>query len=149
MPRGAGSQEFHPTLVGEAVPGVVLFIEPRAGRQVELLEAEALGHLDGATVELFASPADLDASGDYVIGTRLIPIEHTFVALEPGEAPAAFTMGIVARLTPDEPGRYEITGIRLTYRVDGNRQQTSEGISSVFTVCAGVETLPPCEELDD
>ncbi len=50
-----GDATFHAVAVGETVTEAVLFIEARTGTRVEILSAEAIGTLEGATVEFSAS----------------------------------------------------------------------------------------------
>ena len=55
-----------------------MFIEPRPGPRVVLLSAEAIGQLDGASVEFYSSPAIVDGE-DLVIGEQLDELEGTII----------------------------------------------------------------------
>ena len=46
------------------------------------------------------------------------------------------TVGIAAELTPHRPGRFELTNVRLRYRLNGGGEQVGEGIDVVSGVCA-------------
>ena len=39
-------------------------------------------------------------------------------------------------LVADRPGRYELTNVRLRYRVNGGPERVGDGIDVVWTVCA-------------
>jgi len=152
-PPGAGQR--NPAAVGEAIPAVVLFIQPRPGDSVEFLAAEPVGVFDGAAVEFFFSPPILLPDGSHSVGDRLLPLAGA-VASAPGAPQAGAspdpgqTIGIVARITASRPGRYELSNVRLRYRLNGGAEQTREGIDVLFTVCAAdpkptdcTETAPP------
>ena len=57
-------------------------------------------------------------------------------------------LAIVAVITAHEPGRYRLSGVRLTYRLNGGEERVGEGIDTTFTVCADdpVPALESCED---
>ena len=144
IPEGQASAEFVPAAVGEPVAEVVMFIEPRPGPRVVLLSAEAIGQLDGASVEFYSSPAIVDGE-DLVIGEELDELEGTIIEAEPRASnELQDTVGIVAEVTASEPGRYVLTAVRLTYRLSGTERE-GEGTDIVLTVCAGDPAPTDCE----
>jgi len=144
IPEGQASAAFIPAAVGEPVTEVVMFIEPRPGPRVVLLSAEAIGQLDGASVEFYSSPAIVDGE-DLVIGEQLDELEGTIIEAEPrASGDVQDTVGIVAEVTASEPGRYVITGVRLTYRLSGTEQE-GEGVDVVLTVCADDPAPTDCQ----
>jgi hypothetical protein len=144
IPEGQASATFIPAAVGEPVTEVVMFIEPRPGPRIVLLSAEAIGQLDGASVEFYSSPAVIDGE-DLVIGDQLEELSGTIIEEDPrASADLADTVGIVAEVTAAEPGRYVITGVRLTYRYGGDERE-GEGVDVVLTVCADDPAPTDCE----
>lgn len=133
-PAAAGQSSA--AAVGQPVPAVIAFIEVRPGDRIELLGAEAVGVADGATVEFFFAPPVFGPDGGVMIGEKLEPLVGAIA--QPGSAsPGPDTnVGIVARMTASKPGRYELTGVRLRYRLNGGGEQTREGIDVIFTICA-------------
>ena len=137
-PPGAGQSS--PGAIGEAVPAVVLFIQPRPGDSIQFLDAVPIGDLDGATVEVFFSPPTILPDGSRTVGERLLPLAGA-VASAAGPAVAGASpdpdayFGIVARLAAARAGRFVVSNLRLRYRVNGGSVQTREGIDVVFTVC--------------
>ena len=145
IPTGQATAAFHPAGVGEPVQAVVMYIEARPGERVVLLSAEAIGQLDGAAVDFYSSPAIVDDEGDLVIGEQLDELDGTTIQAAPGgSADPANTVGIVAEVTASEPGRFVITGVRLTYRYGGTERQ-GEGVDVVMTVCADDPEPIDCE----
>jgi hypothetical protein len=146
MPSSPGGGGLLPASVGEPRNTVVLWIPARAGDRLELVDAEAIGTIDGATVELYASRPVAHADGTFVIGEALEPLEG--VVIEPrGETPDPNdTVGIVAELTADAAGRYEITAIRLRYRLNDSVVRVREGIDLVVTFCVGDPATEVCPE---
>ncbi len=144
IPEGQASAAFVPAAVGEPVTEVVMFIEPRPGPRVVLLSAEAIGQLDGASVEFYSSPASVDGE-ELVIGEELDELEGTIIEAEPRASDdLEDTVGIVAEVTALEPGRYVITAVRLRYRLSGTERE-GEGTDIVLTVCAGDPAPTDCE----
>jgi len=144
IPEGQASAAFIPAALGEPVTEVVMFIEPRPGPRIVLLSAEAIGPLDGASVEFYSSPAIVDGE-DLVVGEELEELSGTIIEADPrASADLADTVGIVAEVTASEPGRYVITAVRLTYRYGGDERQ-GEGVDVVLTVCADDPAPTDCE----
>ena len=52
----AGASQWSPTLIGEPVRSVVLYLQPRPGDRVELVAAEAVGQLNDAEGRFDFSP---------------------------------------------------------------------------------------------
>jgi hypothetical protein len=146
IPEGQPTAEFHPAAVGEAVTGTVMFIDARPGSRVVLLEAEAIGQLEGASVVFYSSPPIVEEDGDLVIGEQLDELNGTVIEapLSAASSDPSDTVGIVAEVTASEPGRYVLTGVRLTYRLNGNEGE-GEGVDVVMTVCADDPAPTDCE----
>ena len=143
-----GDASFHSVAVGETVTEAVLFIEARTATQVEIVSAETIGTLEGATVELSASTLTEGDQGEVVVGD-----EHADLAglrihelADPRADPPANTVAIVAEITPSEPGRYVLSGIRMTYRINGAPERHGEGIDVVVTVCADDPAPSECDD---
>ena len=132
--------------VGGDTSAVVLFLTPRPGHRIELLGAEAVGVEDGAEVRFFFSPPVVKPNGDRVIGDRLERLEGATFANPDTTTGPERTIGVVAEMTATEPGRYELTAVRLRYRINGGAEQTAEGISVVLTVCADDPAPADCPE---
>ena len=143
-----GDSTFHPVAVGETVTEAVLFIEARELTRVEILSAEPVGPLEGAAVELFASTLAEDEDGSIVVGKERDELVGTRIEdhVDPEAEPPANTVAVIAEITPTEPGRYVLSGVRLTYRINGAPERAGEGIDVVVTVCADE---PAPEECDD
>jgi len=125
-----------PAAVGQPARTILIFLQVRPGDRIELLGAEALGSLDGASLRFLLSPDVIEANGDHVIGKQFEPFEGTVVSA-PTDAPGPDdSVGIAAELIASRPGRYEVTDVRLRYRLNGGPEQTGQGIDAVWTVCA-------------
>ena len=145
IPEGQPTAAFVTAGVGEAVTEVVMFIEARPGPRVVLLSAEPIGQLDGASVTFHSSPAVQDEDGERVVGEQLDELAGTIIEFElSASGELANTTGIVAEVTASEPGRYVMTGLRLTYRISGG-ERTGEGVDVVLTVCADDPAPTDCE----
>lgn len=143
-----------PAAVGEGIPAVVLFIQPRPGDSIEFLAAEPVGVNGGAAVEFFFSPPIVQADGSTLIGDRLLPLAGAIASAPNMPADASpdpgHTIGIVARMTASRAGRYLLSNVRLRYRLNAGPEQTRAGIDVLFTICADdprptdcAETAPP------
>jgi hypothetical protein len=142
-----GASQSNPARVGQPVPAVLIAMAIRPGDRIELLGAEAIGSFEGASVRLLMSRAVLDASGDRVIGEEV----EELVGAEFTAAPASSefdaymnTIGIVGELTAQRPGRFEVTSVRLRYRLNGGEERVGEGIDVVWTVCADEPAPADC-----
>jgi hypothetical protein len=148
MPTEPGGGALLPAGVGQARNTVVLWIPAREGVRLELVTAEALGELEGAVVELFASRPVAHDDGTFVIGEALEPLEGVIVEARPGASsdPGYDTVGIVAELTANAPGTYVVRAIRLSYRLNGGAVRVREGSNLVMTVCVDDPAPRTCPE---
>jgi hypothetical protein len=145
LPSGSGSSASGPVAVGDTRPLVVLFLDVRPRDRIELLGAEPVGSLDGATVSWLISRPVIHANGDHVIGEDFEDLTGA-VLTGSTELGADNTVGLAANLTAQRPGRYEITDVRLRYRLNGGAEQTGEGISVRWTVCTDSPAPASCPE---
>jgi hypothetical protein len=145
-PPHAGQSQ--PARVGQPVTAVLIYLAAHPGDRIELLGAEPIGSIDGAKVRFLSSRAVVHASGEMSIGEVFDPLEGAVAATpagSPGHDPYLDTVGIVGELTAQRPGRYEVTSVRLHYRVNGGGERVGEGIDVVWTVCAGDPAPPDCD----
>ena len=133
-PPHAGQR--NPARIGSPTQAVVLFIEIRPGDRLEFVRAEPIGVGEGARVMFHFSPPILQSNGDRLTGSSLEPLEGTIADAATSSAGPDNTVGIVAELTADRPGRYTLPAVRLHYRLNGGPEQVREGIDVVWTVCA-------------
>jgi hypothetical protein len=140
--------EFHPVAIGQTVSEAVLFIEARRGVRLEIVTADPIGQLDGATVELYASNLVVDDNGDAVIGDDRVAANGARIdeIVDAGANPPANTVAIVADVTPTEAGRYVLTGLRVTYRINAGQEREGEGSDVVVTVCADDPAPAECDD---
>ena len=144
---GPGASQYAPAALGEPIDAVVLFMELRPGDRLELLSAQPVGLTDGATAEFFFSPPLL-TDGGQSIGDQLEPfVGAVAVAPGPTEGPGN-TFGVVARITATKPGRYELTSVRIRYRLNGGAAQYDQGIDVTSTVCADDPKPLDCNRLE-
>jgi hypothetical protein len=148
MPVGPPhARQFNPAAVGTPVQAVVLYLEPRPGDRIELLGAEGIGVAKGAIVRFYLSRPVLKPSGDRVIGEELEQLAGAVIGTAGNASPGPENdVGIVAEMTSSEPGRYELTSVRLRYHLNGGAEQAGDGIDLVFTVCAADPAPASCEE---
>jgi hypothetical protein len=141
----AVASQWNPVALGTPTQAVVLYLELRPGDRIELLGGEPIGLPAAVRPTLYLSRPVLQANGDRVIGEALEPLAGAVV-----EAPATAppgpenTVGIVAEMTPATPGTYQLTSVRLRFRVNGGGEQVREGISTFWTVCAA-DPAPDCD----
>ena len=76
------------------------------------MSAEAIGTLEGATVELSASTLTEDEEGEVVVGDERVDLAGLRIdeLADPRADPPANTVAIVAEITASEPGRYVLSG---------------------------------------
>ena len=143
-----GAATFYPVAVGEAVTEAVLFIEARPRTNVDIVSAEAIGTLDGATVVLSASTISENEEGDVIIGDERVELAGLRIGdlVDARADPPANTVAIVAEVTPSEPGRYVLSEIRLNYSINGAPERDGEGIDVVVTVCADDPAPSECDD---
>ena len=138
LPAGSSSHssQRNPAAVGKATDAVLIFMTVRPGDQVTLVDAEAIGAFDGADVELLLSRPVVKSDGSSVIGEQFEDLGGAVVSGSAGSGGDDAAVGIAARLTARRPGRFDISNVRLRYRLNGGREQVGEGIDVVWTVCA-------------
>ncbi len=134
-----------PVAPGEAAPTTVLFLTPRPGDEIELLAAEPIGVGDGATVRFYFSPPVLKPDGTHLIGEELHDLAGATFRNTTGTDSPDNTVGIVAEITAQRPGRYELSNVRLHYRINGGPEQVAEAIDVVFVVCAADPKPASCD----
>lgn len=144
MPPHAGARVR--AALGEAAPTTVLFLTPRPGDEIELLTAEPIGVGDGATARFYFSPPVLKPDGTRLIGEELRDLAGATFSNTTGTDSPDNTVGIVAEITAQRPGRYELNNVRLHYRINGGPDRVGEGIDVVFVVCADDPKPARCEE---
>ncbi len=141
-----GASQSNPTAVGTPARAVVLFLEPRPGDRFELLGAEPVGLAAGERPVLYLSRPVVDPDGNRTIGAALEPLAGAVFEAPAGASPGPeHTVGIVAEITPDRPGIFELTAIRVHFRVNGGGEQIREGISVRWTVCADDSVPTACD----
>ena len=135
--QAAGASQWNPVALGKPTQAVVLYLEVRPGDRIELLGAEAIGLPPAVRPTLYLSRPVLHADGDRVIGEALEPLAGAVIEVPAGASSGPEnTVGIVAEMTPTSAGTYELTSVRLRFRVNGGGEQVREGISVHWTVCA-------------
>jgi hypothetical protein len=135
-----------PAAVGQPVHTVLIFLQVQPGDRIELLGADPIGSLDGASIRFLLLPQAIEANGDRVIGNQFEPFEGAVVTAATESPGPDNTVGIAAELTASRPGRYEITDVRLRYRLNGGPEQVGQGIDAVWTVCADGPAPATCPE---
>ena len=135
-----------PAAVGQPTRAVVIYLNVRPGDRIELVGADAVGSLDGATVEFLLSRPVIDSTGNTLLGSEFEDMAGSVVAGASPAPEAGNTVGIAAALTAQHPGRFEITNVRLRYRLNGGIEQVGEGIDVVWTVCADDPAPAECPE---
>ena len=146
LPEGPGASQSGPVALGSPTQAVVVFMEPRPGDRIELLGADAIGLPPAVQPTLYLSRPVLQANGDLTIGEEREPIAGAVIEKPAGASPGyEHTFGIVAEMTPAAAGTYELTGIRLRFRINGGFEQVREGISVIWTVCADDPAPTTCQ----
>ena len=147
LPAGPpGARQLNPATVGAPMNAVVMYIQVRPGDRIELVGAEAVGTLDGAAVTLLLSRPVNKADGTRLIGEAMEPLEGAILTPASTTPGPENDVGIVARMTPAQPGRYQVTGVRLRYRLNGGPEQVGEGIDTIWTVCADTPKPADCPD---
>jgi len=142
------SAQWNPALVGEPIQAVVAYVRMQPGDEIEFLGAEPIGVAQGASVRFLLSRPVIHDTGESVIGEDVEPLEHaTATAAVASDSPDN-TIGIVGELVADRPGRYEVTNVRLRYRLNGGPERVTEGIDTVWTVCAADDPEPAIDDCD-
>lgn len=144
------SRGYGPASVGMPVYMTVLYLEPRPGDRIELLGAEPIGVEAGAEVEFFLSRPVQTPDGDRTIGEQREPLAGAVIETDAGaSAGPDNSVGILAEIVADRPGRYELSSVRLRYRINGGNERISEGIDTVLTACVDEPAPTTCEEIED
>ena len=137
-----------PARIGEAVQNTVVFMDARPGDSIELLSAEPIGLTDGATVKFYFSPP-IQQGENTVVGEELEPLAHAVFSNDGTSIDPKHNVGIVAEITADKAGRYQLTKVRLHYKLNGGDEQVREGIDAVFIVCADDPKPTECVQEDN
>jgi len=146
LPSGPGSRMTAPAAIGRETHAVVLFLTPRPGDRLQLVAAEPIGVAAGAEVRFFFSPPVRTPTGERVVGEDLRELAGATFAKATGIEGPDSTVGIVAEITAHEPGRYQLTGVRLRYRLNGGDERVGEGVATTFTVCADDPAPASCDD---
>jgi len=147
---GGGSLVTGPALIGQPTRTVVVFMQPRAGDRIELLGAEQIGFPPDTKPTLYLSRAIPQADGSWLTGEALEPLAGAVIETPAGASPLPqYGVGIVAEMTPTTASIYELTGVRLRFRINGGVEQVREGTSVIWTVCAGDPAPASCETPPD
>jgi hypothetical protein len=146
---GQGASQFNPGTVGVPTRAVVTYVDVHPGDRIELVGAEAIGTLDGAQVTMRLSRPVIDDEGDHVIGTATEPLEGAVLTAATASPGFDNMVGLVAEMTPQRPGRFEVTNVRLRYRLNGGAERAGEAINTVWTVCADVVAPADCPEASE
>jgi len=147
---GGGSSVSGPALLGQPTHTVVVFMQPHAGDRIELLGAEQIGLPPDVQPTLYLSRAIPEADGSWLTGEAREPLAGAVIETPAGASPAPeYGVGIVAEMTPTKAGIYELTGVRLRFRINGGGEQVREGTSVIWTVCADDPAPASCEPPPD
>jgi hypothetical protein len=134
--------------IGEPARAVLLYLEVRPGDRIELLGAEPIGSFEGADVRTLVSRPVVEDDGSLTIGDAFEELPGTVLMAASPSAGSGNTVGIGVELTARRPGRYEIDGLRLRYRLNGGSDQTREGTDVVLVVCADDPAPSECSTKD-
>jgi hypothetical protein len=144
------ARAYGPASVGGAVFTTVLYLEPRPGDRIELLGAEPIGVEPGAEVRFYLSRPVAMPDGTQVIGEQREPLVGAIVETAAGaSAGPDNVVGIVAEIVAARPGRFEITSVRLRYRVNGGNERTGEAMDVILTACIDDPAPRTCDEIAD
>jgi hypothetical protein len=150
LPEGPGASQTNPATVGQPAWAVVVFMEPRPGDKIELLGAEPIGLPPDTHPTLYLSRAVQHIDGTWVTGEEREPLAGAVI-----ESPAGASslpehgVGILAEMTPTKAGIYQLSGVRLRFRVNGGGERVREGVSVNWTVCADDPAPTNCEPPSD
>jgi hypothetical protein len=134
--------------IGEPARAVLLYLAVRPGDRIELLGADPIGSFDGAEVRTLVSRPVVEDDGTLTIGDAYEELPGSVLTAASASAGPAHTVGIGVELTARRPGRFEIDGLRLRYRLNGGTEQTREGIDVVLVVCAADPAPSACSTED-
>lgn len=139
--------QLNPATVGQPATAVLIYLTVRPDDRIELVSAEAVGTLDGATIEFQVSRQVIEADGTHLIGKEFEDLAGAVVTPVSASPGPDNTVGIAAVLTAHRAGRFEITNVRLRYRLNGGGVKAGEGIDVLWTVCADDPMPADCPEL--
>ena len=148
-PGSSHSSQRNPATVGEPTNAVLIYLTVRPDDEITLLDAEAIGAIDGADVEFHLSRPVAKSDGSSVVGEQFEDLAGAVVSGSAGSEGAGAAVGIVAQLTAQRPGRFDVSNVRLRYRLNGGREQVGEGIDVVWTVCADDPAPTDCPAFAD
>jgi hypothetical protein len=150
LPEGPGASQSNPTTVGQTTWAVVVFMEPRPGDKIELLGAEPIGLPPDTNPTLYLSRAVPHIDGTWVTGEEREPLAGAVIETPAGASVfPRYGVGILAEMTPTKAGVYEMTGVRLRFRVNGGGERVREGISVNWMICADDPAPTNCEPPPD
>jgi hypothetical protein len=150
LQEGPGASQWNPATVGQPAWAVVVFIEPRPGDKIELLGAEPIGLPPDSRPALYLSRAVPHIDGTWVTGEEREPLAGAVIETPAGASPLpAYGVGILAEMTPPKAGIYQLTGVRLRFRVNGGGERVREGLSVNWTVCADDPAPTNCQPPTD
>jgi hypothetical protein len=142
----AGASQWSPVAVGAEAEGVVLYLELKPGDRMELISAEAVGLPAGTTATFFYAPGTPSVGGGWTIGDVLEPIAGATLSTDASASPGPGNdVGVVAKLSSSVAGFFELTNLRLSFRINGGQVQTKEGISVTLGICVADPAPTTCE----
>lgn len=145
---GTGVNQSNPVALGAPAQAVVVFLEPRPGDRIELLGADAVGLPAEVRPMLFLSRPVIEADGSRTIGLDLEQLAGAVIDVPATASPGPeHAVGIVAELTPQQPGTYELTGVVYQYRINGGAPGW-QTVSVDWAVCADDPAPTSCEKLE-
>lgn len=147
LDSGPGATLAIPAWVGTPLTTAVASIFVHPGDHVRLIGADPIGSLHGATVALFLSRPERREDCTWVTGDLLEPLAGADVT-SASEPPGAIDLAgaIVARITPLRAGRFELTDLRIRYRLNDGPERQRDTIGTRWYVCAATpapDTCPP------
>ena len=145
-PDPAHAGQLNPALVGKPVTAIVIYLEIRPGDRIELLGAEPAHPIEGATVRFLLDRPVVDTDSVTFTGEALEALDGAVITPVSASPGPANQVGIVAELTAQRPGRFEMRSVRLRYRLNGGAERAGEGITVVWTVCADTPAPADCPE---
>ncbi len=147
--QGAGAAQWNPVALGKPTQAVVLSLELRPGDRIELLGGETIGLPAAVRPTLYLSRPVIKPDGTRLTGESLEPLAGAVIEAPASAAPGPDNaFGIIAEITPASPGTYQLTAVRLRFRVNGGGERVREGITTYWTVCAD-DPAPSCDPPDE
>jgi hypothetical protein len=142
-----GAEQGAPAGLGTPAQAVVLFLQPRPGDRIELLDAQAVGLPASVEATFFFDPPIPNAQGGKTIGDVLEPLAGaTFGApVNASVGSPDYTVGVTARLVARAPGTFVLRAVRLRFRVNNGPEFEKVGITVAFTICAADPRPTACD----